>query len=339
MIKKKLFLLLVGLVLMLLFTACGKNDVTVDTSKNSDDKALTPINFVLDWTPNTNHTGIYVAKEKGYFKDQGLDVQIMLPGEAGANQLLAAGKADFGITFQEEMTQARDEGLPIVSIAAIIQHNTAAFASPADKNMTKPSDFEGKVYGGYGSDMEKSVLQTIMKEENADPDKIEFLNIGDSDFFTAIKRDIDFANIFYAWTGIEAELRGQDLNFVYMKDFVEELDYYTPVIGTSEEMIKSDSDTVKAFMAAVSKGYQFAIDDPSAAANILIDSAPDLDPDLVQKSQEWLSPRYQDDAEQWGIQDEKIWSDFTDWMVENDIITEPINTDQAFTNEFLPEQK
>lgn len=85
--------------------ACGQNDESngSDEEGNAD---LTPVKFALDWTPNTNHTGIYVAKEKGYFEEQGLDVEILLPGEVGVNQLLAAGKADFGVSYQEGLTQA-----------------------------------------------------------------------------------------------------------------------------------------------------------------------------------------------------------------------------------------
>ena len=111
--------------LSLLLTACG-----TDQSKESKKKGdLEKIQFVLDWTPNTNHTGLYVALEKGFFKDEGLDVEIMLPGEAGADPLVAAGKAQFGISAQESLTAARTQDIPIVSIAAILQHNTSGFAS------------------------------------------------------------------------------------------------------------------------------------------------------------------------------------------------------------------
>src|SRR4051794_7532434 len=112
-------------VLSLFLTACSS-----DQSKESKKKGeLEKIQFVLDWTPNTNHTGLYVAQEKGYFKEEGLDVEIMLPGEAGADQLVAAGKAQFGIGAQESITAARTQDIPIVSIGAILQHNTSGFAS------------------------------------------------------------------------------------------------------------------------------------------------------------------------------------------------------------------
>ncbi|EPZ62385.1 NMT1/THI5 like family protein [[Clostridium] sordellii ATCC 9714] len=91
--------------------------------------------MVLDWTPNTNHTGLYVALEKGYFKDEGLNVEIVQPSEGGASTLVATGKADFGISYQEEVTFAKTskDPLPIKAVATILQHNTSGFASPKEK--------------------------------------------------------------------------------------------------------------------------------------------------------------------------------------------------------------
>ncbi|MFD2638124.1 ABC transporter substrate-binding protein [Piscibacillus salipiscarius] len=326
---KKMMLFIFALLLLL--SACGNN------SEESED--LKDIKFVLDWTPNTNHTGIYVAKEKGYFKEQGLDVEIIMPGEASADQLIASGQADFGISYQEGITEARIQDVPIVSIAAIIQHNTSGFASPKDKGITSPKDFEGKKYGGWGAPLEKAVLSSLMQQEGADVDKVEIVNIGDADFFTAVKRDVDFAWIYYGWTGIEAELRGTPLNMIYLTDYSEKLDYYTPVIATNEDMINENSETVQKFMNAASKGYQFAIDNPEESANILIEAVPDLDPELVKASQEWLSPRYQDDANQWGIQKLKVWENYAEWMLEHDLLEKPLDAEAAFTNEFLPEEE
>ena len=315
-----------------LLTACSTGKDAADEKKES----LKKVSVVLDWTPNTNHTGLYVAKEKGYFKDQGLDVDIILPGEAGADQLVASGKAEFGVGYQESVTQARVQDVPIVSIAAVIQHNTSGFASPKSKGITKPKDFEGKSYGGWGSPVEKAVMDSIMKQENADVEKVNFINMGDTDFFTAVKRDVDFAWIYYGWTGIEAELRGEDLNMMYVKDYSDKLDYYTPVLTTNEKMIKSDPDTVKAFLAATSKGYQYAIDNPKEAGDILLKAAPDLDKELVMKSQEWLAPKYKDDAERWGEQKLEVWENYASWMYDNDLLDKKLESKKAFTNEFLP---
>ncbi|HEX6593806.1 MAG TPA: ABC transporter substrate-binding protein [Bacillota bacterium] len=332
-------LIISSLIILLVFlTACnsgGDQEEQTDES-NENENELTEVKVVLEWTPNTNHTGLYVAKEKGYFEEEGLDVDIMLPGEAGANQLIASGQADFGISNQESITEARIQEIPIVSVAAIIQHNTSGFASPKEKNISSPKDFEQKTYGGWGAPVEKAVLTSLMKQENADVEKINFVNIGETDFFTAVHRDIDFAWIYYGWTGVEAELRDELLNMVYLTDYSDKLDYYTPVLATSEQLIEENPETIKKFLAATTKGYEFSIDDPEGAAEILIDAVPDLDAELVQASQQWLAEKYQDDANRWGEQKLEVWENYADWMYENDLLDEKLESEKAFTNEFLP---
>jgi ABC-type nitrate/sulfonate/bicarbonate transport system substrate-binding protein len=311
-------------------------DNSSNKQEGKDKKDVEKVSVVLDWTPNTNHTGLYVAKEKGYFEEEGLDVEIIMPGEAGADQLVASGKSEFGVSYQEGITQARVQGAPLVSLAAVIQHNTSGFASPVAKNIASPKDFEGKTYGGWGSPVEKAVIESIMKTENADVNKVEIVSTGDSDFFTSVKRDIDFAWIYYGWTGMEAELRNEKINMIYLTDYSEKLDYYTPVLTTNEKMISNNPDTVKAFVHAASKGYQFAIDNPSEAADILLQGAPDLDAELVKKSQEWLAPKYQDDAPRWGEQKLEVWENYANWMTENKLLEGKFEPEKAFTNEFLP---
>ncbi|WP_147532746.1 ABC transporter substrate-binding protein [Bacillus marasmi] len=333
---KKWMLFLV--VAMLVMSGCGTKKEEGNDSKDKDKgKQLEKATVVLDWTPNTNHTGLYVAKAKGYFEEAGLDVKIIMPGEAGADQLVASGKAQFGVGYQEGVTQARIQGVPLVSIAAVIQHNTSGFASPAAKNIKSPKDFEGKSYGGWGSPAEKSVIDSLMKTENADVNKVNIVNIGDADFFTAIKRDIDFTWIYYGWTGIEAELRGEKINMMYLTDYSEKLDYYTPVLTTNEKMIANNPDVVKAFIKATSKGYEYAIENPEDAANILIKEVPDLDAELVKESQKWLAAKYKDDAEQWGEQKLEIWENYASWMFENGLLEKELDAKKAFTNDFLPE--
>ncbi|MCM3654674.1 ABC transporter substrate-binding protein [Metabacillus litoralis] len=322
---------------LLLFLAGCAGGQESSESGQEEKKENEKVTVVLDWTPNTNHTGLYVAEEKGYFKEEGLDVEIIMPGESGADQLVASGKADFGVSYQESITQARVQGVPLVSIAAVIQHNTSGFASPAEKNITSPKDFAGKTYGGWGSPVEKSVISSLMSQEKANVEDVSIVNMGDTDFFTAVKRDVDFAWIYYGWTGIEAELRGEKMNMVYLTDYSKNLDYYTPVLATNEKKLESNPEQVKKFLKAVSKGYQFAIDNPSEAADSLMKAAPDLDQELVKKSQEWLASRYQDDAPRWGEQKQEIWANYANWMYENKLLEKQLDAKAAFTNDYLPE--
>lgn len=326
-------------VALFILGACSSDEET-NSQGGEASKELKDITLVLDWTPNTNHTGLYVAREQGYFEEQGLDVEIIMPSETGSNQLVASGKADFGISYQESLTKARIQDIPVVSIAAIIQHNTSGFASPNNRNITSPKDFEGKTYGGWGDPVEKEMISTLMKKDGGDFNQVDIINMGNTDFFTATERgDIDFAWVYYGWTGVEAELRGKDLNMIYLTNYSEKLDYYTPILTANEKKIKEDPETVKAFVKAVSQGYQYAIDQPEKAADILIEAVPDLDPELVKASQKWLSPKYQDDAEQWGVQKKSFWRNYADWMYENDLLDQELNAEDAFTNEFLPNKE
>jgi ABC-type nitrate/sulfonate/bicarbonate transport system substrate-binding protein len=298
----------------------------------------TKVILMLDWVPNTNHTGIYVALAKGYYKEQGLELQIVEPGEGGSpEQVVAAGGADFGISYQEFVTQARAEDVPVVSIAAIIQHNTSGFAAPKSKGITRPKDFEGKKYGAFGSPTEKAMLTQLMKCDGADVEKVQFVDIGASDYFVATQRDVDFAWVFYGWTGIEAELRNEPQDMVMLSDWSHCVpDYYTPVIITSEKLIAEKPDLVRRFMAATAKGYQYAISHPAESADILLKAAPENNPDLVRRSQEWLSPRYQADAPRWGEQKAEVWQRYADWMADAGLLPKRVDTSKAFTNQFLP---
>ena len=321
---KRVGILLLVLVLAASIAACG-----------APEKELTKVTLVLDWTPNTNHTGLYVALEKGYFAENGLDVEIIQPAETAALQLVAAGTAQFGIDFQESLTFARDEGIPVVSIGAILQHNTSAFAAPVDRGITSAKDFEGKTYGGWGMDMETATIRYLMAQEGGDYDKVNVTTIGDTDVITAMQMNsIDFAWIYEGWEGMNAKLQGVELSYVPLGDDPI-FDYYTPIIVTSEDMIESDHGTVEKFMDAVVRGYTFAAENPDESADILLKHVPELDADLVHASQEFLSPRYIDDAESFGVQKAEVWDRYTQWLYDQGFIETMVDSSQAFTNDFV----
>jgi len=330
-VKTSIIVLLIVLVLILGLPACQK--------QTAGESGLQNITLVLDWVPNTNHTGIYIAKENGYYDDEGLEMEIIQPSEGGSADLIAAGKGEFGISYQEQVTYARttDDPLPIVAIATIIQHNTSGFASPADRNIKTPADFEGKKYGGWGSPMEEAMLKGLMEKYGADYSQLEIVNIGASDFLTSIARDVDFAWIFYGWDGIKAGLEDIPINFILLQDVDPLLDFYTPLIIASENTIAESPDLIEKFLRATEKGYLFAINNPKEAAELFLLDNSELDQELVIASQKYLSGQYMGDSAKWGVMEKSIWDDFSNWMYENDLLQKRLESDMAFTNEFLPQ--
>ena len=331
--KKSLFAVALLSSLLLLLIGCNAAKET-----GPKQEPLKKIIVLLDWTPNTNHTGVYVAQKRGYYKEQGLDVEIIQPSEGGASQLVAAGQGDFGFSYQEEVTIARTAGVPVKALAAVIQHNTSGFASPVEKGIKSPKDFEGKKYGGWGSPAEEEMIKALMNQEKADFKKVDMINIGTADFFTSIRKDVDFGWIFWGWNGIESEQKGIPLNFIRLRDYNDALDFYTPLLIASDNTVKNDPALVSAFMKATAKGYADCIRAPREAGQVLLDSVPELNKDLVLASQEYLAKEYRGDAPVWGQMSELRWKKYADWMYNQGLIEKPLDYQQAFTNEFLPKE-
>lgn len=333
--KKKRMVSIISMALasIMMLSGCGSS------KKSEGEEGLEKVKVILDWTPNTNHTGIYVAKEKGYFKDLGLDVEIIQPSEGSSLQLVAAGKGDFAITYQEDLTYARtsDSPMPVKAIATIIQHNTSGFASPKEKNIETVKDFEGKVYGGFGGPSEKAILQAVMEKAGADFSKLTTVDVGTEDFFIATKNNLDFEWTFEGWTNISAKLRNFDINYIPLRELDERLDYYTPIIASSESTLNEKSDMVKKFMEATSKGYEFAINNTEESAEILVKEVPEIDKDLAVESQKFLAKEYKSDANRWGEMKDSVWDNYTQFMLEYKLINKDMKASEAYTNEFLPE--
>lgn len=331
-LKKIVSLGLISTLSLSILSGCSKKE-----DKSSE--GLQDVTMVLDWTPNTNHTGLYVALENGYFKDEGLNVKIVQPLEGSAATLVATGKADFGISYQEEVTYAKtsEDPLPIKAVATVIQHNTSGFASPKSKNITSPKDFEGKTYGGWGSPSENAILDAVMKKENKDFSKLKVLDVGEDDFFTAVNKNVDMMWIFEGWTGIEAKQRGMELNYIPLKDLDERLDYYTPVIISNEKLLNENPELAKKFLNATSKGYNYAVKNPEEAAKILVKHAPEIDENLAIESQKYLAKEYISDAKYWGEMKDSVWNNYTQFLKEYNLIEKDLKASDAYTNEFLPQ--
>jgi len=299
----------------------------------------TDVNVMLDWVPNTNHLGLYIAQAKGYYKEANLNVTIQPAGDVQVEQVVALNKAQFGISYEEQASYSIAKDVPIVSVAAIIQHNTSGFATLADKSTLKtPADLVGKKYGSFGSAIEKPIINSLIACAGGKADSFEMVDIGYSDPFPLMQKDqIDFVWLFYAWSAIQAEQQGTKLSILMLKDYTACVpDYYTPILITNTTMINEHPDVVRAFVQATARGYADAIRNPSEAADILLKAVPDLDANLVKASAAWLADQFQADAPRWGEQKTEIWQAFSDYMLKNKALDTAIDVSKAFSNAFLP---
>lgn len=329
--KKVIILtMLVGLLLM----GCSKN-----TDDKAADNELKKVSFVLDYTPNTNHTGIYVAKELGYFAEEGLDVEIVQPPEGGAPVLVASGNAQLGVDYQDTIAPAyaTENPLPVTNIAALVQHNTSGIVSLKGNEIDRPKGLEGKRYATWGMAVEQAMIKNVVETDGGDFSKVELVPSNYSDIFTGLGNDMDAVWIFYGWDGIAAEVKGVDIDYFAFKDINPVFDYYTPTIIANNDFLKNDPETVKEFLRATKKGYEYAIENPKEAAEILIKANPELDSAIVAKSQEYLKDEYIAYAPKWGYIDSTRWNNFYNWLHENKLIEKEIPTDYGFTNEYLPD--
>jgi ABC-type nitrate/sulfonate/bicarbonate transport system substrate-binding protein len=300
----------------------------------------TDVTLILDWTPNTNHTGFYVAQALGYYDEANLTVSIQEPTDLLVENVVTSGAAQFGVSYQEFATYALADGVPIVSVAAIIQHNTSGFVALHDRDpLSRPADMSGKKYGGFGQPgLENAVLNRLLECDGAQPGTIDYIDVGYADPIPLMQRDrIDLTWMYFGWTGIDAERRGVKLDAIMLADYPDCVpDYYTPILITSQQMIADHPDVVAAFVQATARGFAYAIQNPADAAQTLIDAVPEIDPDLVRASADWLAPRYQADAPRWGQQSMEVWQGFSDFLVANKILEKGIDAEAAFTNDFLP---
>ncbi len=294
------------------------------------------VTLILDWFPNTNHSGLYTAVSKGYFAANGIDVDIQSPSDPSASmKLVGAGKAEFGISYQPAVEIARTQDIPVVSVAAILQHNTAAYAVKSNKGTTRPKEFEGKKFGSSGLAQVEPTLRTFMQCDGGDLNKVEIVNVGQKLSPALLSDQVDVISMLPAWEGIELEGRGNQLSyFPQVKYCVPDL--YTLVFIAGEQTIAEKPDVVRRFLAAATQGYEYAVNNPAEAADILIKASPELDQNTVRKSQVILSTQYKAESPRWGVQTAEKWRTHADWMVTNKLITKPIDVGKAFTNDFLP---
>ena len=325
---KKFVIFLLTVSMLLGLAACGGT-------------AEEPITVVLDWTPNTNHTGIYVALANGYFEEAGLNVQVVQPPEDGAVALVASGKAQFGVSFQDSLAPAfaGDSPMPVTAVAALIQHNTSGIVSRAGEGMDSPKGLEGKKYATWDLDVEKATIRDVMEADGGNFDLVELIPSTVTDEVSALQiGSVDAIWIFYGWAGVACEVADLDIDYFEFADIDPVFDYYTPVLIGSNAWLEENPDAARAFLAALSRGYTYAAEHPAEAADILMEAAPELKANsaLVYASQEYLAGEYIADAARWGEFDGERWAAFFNWLNENDLMEQKIDPDYGYTNDYLP---
>ncbi len=306
-------------------------------TSNAPDNSLEKVTVILDYVANTNHTGMYVALKNGYYAEQGLDVQIIEPTEGATATLVAVGKGDFVVSYQEDVTiaLASEDPLPIKAVAAIIQHNTSGFAACADKGISSPADFEGRTYAGWGGPGEEAVLKAVMAQSGADFSRLNLV-ISDGSGFEALRDKVDIMWFYEAWDNVKCTLNDFPIHYMPVRDLDERLDYYTPVIIAGNQVLKNRPDMVKKFLSATARGYEYAVSHPEESAAILQEYAPDYPLEMLIMSQEYLADKYIDDAPAWGEMKDEVWDRYTEFMAEYGVIGQPIPAADCYTNEFLP---
>lgn len=308
----------------------------ISTDKN---KNLEKITFVLDWTPNTNHTGIYVAQKLGYFEEAGLEVEIAQPPEDSSVVLVASGKADISISFQDSLAAAfaGNDPLPVTAIGAVIQHNTSGIISRKGEGMNRPSGMAGHSYATWNGAIELATIKAVVEADGGNYNDISLIPSTVTDEVSALKsKSVDSIWVFYGWAGVKTELENLATDYFAFADIDPVFDYYTPVLIAGNTFLEERPEAAKAFMNAVSKGYKYAIDNPEEAADILCEAAPELEKELVVASQKYLADKYQAEAQRWGIIDSARWNAFYEWINENELVEGTVPLNYGFSNEYLP---
>lgn len=342
--KKRLLAIALAIVFsasMMLVACQGASQTASNGNASNANSTATPekLTFVLDYVPNTNHTGIYVAMEKGFYADEGIELEVVQPPDDGADALVGSGKAQLGISCQDVLANylGSSNPLPVTAIAAIIQHNTSGIISRQGEGMSSASGLVGHKYGTWDQDVEKAIMKSIVESDGGNWGEVDLVPANSSDDIAGLRTNMyDAIWIYEGWALQNAKIQNYPVDYFSIRSIDETFDYYTPVIIANNDFLETQPDVAAKFLAATEAGYQFAIDNPDDAADILVAYAPETDPELAKASQQYLSKLYKDDAPYWGYIDPSRWNRFYKWMGNQGLTDVPIVENAGFTNEFLP---
>ena len=325
----------------LVLAGCGgsgsASDGASSDASGSASGEKTALTFCLDYTPNTNHTGIYVAKNQGYFAEEGLDVEIVQPADGTAEGALGTGQAQFGISYQDYIAAAYDSGnTGLEAIAAVIQHNTSGIMSRAADGITRAKEMENHVYTTWDMAVEQATIKQIMESDGGDFSKLSMVPYSVDDEVMGLKSNMfDCVWVYEGWAVQNAKIQDYDINYFSFKDMDDVFDFYTPVIAANTEYAEANPEVAKAFMRAVKKGYEFAVEKPEEAAKILCEEVPELDSALVSASASFLAGEYTAEAESWGVIDKDRWAAYFGWLNDNSLVENKLDVNAGYDLSYL----
>jgi ABC-type nitrate/sulfonate/bicarbonate transport system substrate-binding protein len=232
-------------------------------------RAATKVSVALDWTPNTNHIGLFVAREKGFYREAGIDVDILPYTDTSAGTLVANGVADFGIFGSIDLFTQRTVGADLVGTYAVVQTETGRVVFNDDRrDIQSPKDLDGKTYGGFGSEWESALLRSMIRHDGG-TGEFETVTLGTSAYQALANGAVDFTVEVRTWEGVKAELDGaRQRTFRYADYGIP--DEHTTLIGSSSKFLTVNPKAASAFLSATRRGYAFAADQPDAATDLLI---------------------------------------------------------------------
>ena len=340
--KRAGILLSLVFVISLLAAACGGGSPTstpVPTDSptpTAEPIELIEVSIALDWFPWANHSGLFIAQERGYFEEQGLKVNIYVPGDPSTVlQTVAAGRDDFGISYQPELLIAREQGIEAVSIMALVQHPLNSVMALRESGIAEPKDLKGKKVGSPGLPSDEALIDTMLRSQGLTIDDVEMVNVGFDLVAALISKNVDaIVGAYWVHESISANNLGFELNIMRMEEHGVP-DFYELVIVASEDKIANNPEVVQKFVRAVTRGYQDAIADPLDAVALLKSVKPETDLDIENPGVILLAPLWATDNGVFGWQEQDRWETFATWMVESGRLSSSDAAASAYDNSFV----
>ncbi|WP_416151184.1 ABC transporter substrate-binding protein [Salipaludibacillus sp. HK11] len=323
-----------ALILMLVMLAgCGNNDGDVAQGENVE---LEKVEIMLDWYPNAVHSYLYVADEMGYFEEEGLDVEIVFPtNPTDPINLAATGEVTLGITYQPDVITARNEDIPVVSVAAIVRSplNHIVYL---DEEIQSPKDLEGKTVGYPGIPVNEPLLETMVTADGGDFGQVEMIDVGFELGSSIVTGNVDA--VIGAYINHEVpvlEHQGHDVHFFNPIDYGVP-SFYELVMVTNEDQLEENQPTIQSFWNAAEKGYEYMKDNPDDSMDILFSHEDQENFPLIREVEEEsldiLLTKMETEDEAFGSQYEASWQETIDWLYDSGYIEEKPEQEDIFIN-------